>query len=159
MSDGTRLSNFAGNKTEWAVYMTIGSPSTKIRQMSSMHSVVMVALLAIPIKNRYVPQKWLDEQRQTNRAVLTEVLPWVLQPLTIKHNPSTESGYYDVPCTDGNFRCCTLVITAWHSDCPEYSDLHHLERHVCFWCDCPKNELEGYVSPDNRHHRLDHNLY
>jgi hypothetical protein len=66
MSDGTYLSNFAGDKQEWPVYMTIGNLSSKIRQMPSVHTVVMVALLPIPIKNRNIPQIRLDEQRQTN---------------------------------------------------------------------------------------------
>jgi len=66
MSDGIHLSNFSGNKEEWPVYMTIGNLTSKIRQMPSTHSVVMVALLLIPIKNRNIPQKRLDEQQQTN---------------------------------------------------------------------------------------------
>jgi len=66
MSDRTHLSNFAGDKKEWPVYMTIGNLSSKLRQMPSMHSVVMVALLPIPIKNYNIPPKWLDEQRHTN---------------------------------------------------------------------------------------------
>jgi len=66
MSDGTHLLNFAGDKKEWPVYMTIGNLSSKIRQMPSTHSVVMVAFLPIPIKNRNIPQMRLDEQRQTN---------------------------------------------------------------------------------------------
>jgi len=101
----------------------------------------MVALLPIPIKNHNIPQKQLDEQQQTYREVLNEVLRRVLQPLTIKQNPNTESGYYNVLCADGNFRRCKPVLAAWLADCPEYSDLHHLEQHVCFWCECPKNEL------------------
>jgi len=74
MSDGTHLSNFAGDKKEWPVYMTIGNVSSKIRQMPSTHSVVMVTLLLIPIKNRDNPRKRQDEQRQTNGDVLNEVL-------------------------------------------------------------------------------------
>jgi len=66
MSDGTHLSNFAGDKTQWPVYMTIGNLSSKLRQMPLMHSILMVALLPIPIKNRNIHQKWLDEQRHTN---------------------------------------------------------------------------------------------
>jgi len=66
MSDGTHLSNFAGDKKEWPVYMTIGNLSSKICHMPSAHTVVMVALLPIPIKNHNIPQKLLDEQRQTN---------------------------------------------------------------------------------------------
>jgi len=74
MSDGTHLSNFASGNKEWPLYMTIGNLSSKLRQMPATHSVVMVALLPIPIKNRNIPQKRLDEQWQTNREVLNEVL-------------------------------------------------------------------------------------
>jgi hypothetical protein len=91
--------------------------------------------------------------------MLNEVLWRVLQPLTFRLNPSPKSGYYHVLCVDGNFRCCKPVLAAWLPDCPEYSDLHHLERHVCFWCECPKNELGDYVPSDNQHHQRDRNLY
>jgi hypothetical protein len=84
----------------------------KIRQMPSVHTVVLVALLSIPIKNHNIPQKWLDEERQTNREVLNEVLRQVLQPLTLKLNPSAESGYYNVLSADGNFRRCKPVLPA-----------------------------------------------
>jgi hypothetical protein len=141
MSDGTHLSNFAGDKKEWPVYMTMGNLSSKIGQIPSAHTVVMVALLPIQIKNRNIPQKRLDKQRHTNREVLNEVLRRVLQALTFKQHPNTEGGYYNVLCADGNFKRCKPVLAAWHADCPEYSDLHHLERHICFWCECPKNEL------------------
>jgi hypothetical protein len=134
MSDGTHLSNFSGDKKEWPVYMAIGNLSSKLRQMPSTHSVVMVSLLPIPVKNRNIPQKRLDEQRHTNREVLNEVLRRVLQPRTFKHNPSPESGYYNVLCADGNFRLCEPVLAAWLADYPDYRDLHHLERHVSFWC-------------------------
>jgi len=146
--DGMNLSNFAGDNKEWPVYMTNGNLSSKLRQMPSTHSVVMVALLLIPIKNRNIHKKRLDEQRHTNREVLNEVLLRVLQPLTFKQNPSAESGYYNVLCADGNFRRCKPVLAAWPAECPEYSDLHHHERHVCLWCECPKNELGDYVPPD-----------
>ena len=83
----------------------------------------------------------LDEQRQTNHEELNDVLRWVLQPLTFKLNPSAECGYYNFLYADGYFRRCKPVLAAWLADCPEYSDLHHLERHVCFCCECPQNEL------------------
>ena len=158
MSDRTHLSNFAGDKKEWPVYVTIGNLSSKIRQMPSMRTIVMVALLLIPIKNRNIPQMWLDEQWQTNREVLNEVLQRVLQPITCKQNPNAESGYYNVPCAEGNFRRCKPVLVAWLTDCPEYTDLHHLVQRVCFRCGCPKNELGDYGPPDEQHPRRDHNL-
>jgi hypothetical protein len=61
MSDGTHLANFSGNKKQWPVYMTIANLSSKICQMTSVHTVVMVALMPIPIKNRNIPEKQLDE--------------------------------------------------------------------------------------------------
>jgi hypothetical protein len=66
MSDGTHLSNIAGDKKEWPAYMTIRNLSPKVCQMLLTHSVVMVALLLNAIKNRNFPQKRLDEQRHTN---------------------------------------------------------------------------------------------
>jgi len=119
----------------------------------------MVALLPIPNKNSNIPQKWLDEQRQTNREVLNEVLWRLLQPVTFKQNSSAGKGYYNVLCADGNFRSCKPGLAAWLADCAEQSDLHYLERHVCFWCECPKNELGDYVHPDKEHPWWDHNLY
>jgi len=159
MSDGTHLRNFPGDKQDWHLYMTIGDLSSKIHQMPSTHSIIMVALLPIPIKNRNIPEMRLHEQRQTNREVLIKVLQWVLQGFTFRQNPSAESGYYNVLCADGNIRCCKPVLAAWLADCPEYCDLHHLKRHVCSWCKCPKNELEDYVPPDKLHPQWDHNLY
>jgi hypothetical protein len=136
----------------------MGNISSKIRQTRSTHSVVMVALLPIPIKNRNIPQKRVDEQLQKNREVLNKVLRRLLQPLTCKHNPSAGSGYYNVLCADGNFRHCKPVLAAWLADFQEYSDLHHLERHVCFWCECPKNKVRDYVHPEKKHPRSNHNL-
>ena len=66
MSDGTHLSNFAGDTKKWPVYMTISNLSSKIHQMPSTHTILMVTLLRIPIKNCNIPQKRLDEQRHTN---------------------------------------------------------------------------------------------
>ena len=91
--------------------------------------------------------------------MLNEVLGRVLQRLTFKQHSSAESGYYNLLCAEGNFRRCKPVVSAWLADSPEYSDLHHVERHVCFWCECPKNELGDYVHPDKVHPRRDHNPY
>jgi len=119
----------------------------------------MVALLPIPIKIRNIPQKWLDDQWQINREVLNEVLRQVLPSVTFNHNRGTESRYYNVLCADGNLTLCKPVLAAWLADSSEYSNLHHLERHVCFWWDFPKHELGHYVPPDKQHPRRDHNLY
>jgi len=67
MSDGTFLMNLSRDKTVWPVYITIGNLSSKIREVHSTHSVMMVAHLPIAIQNRNIPPKWVDEQRQTCR--------------------------------------------------------------------------------------------
>jgi hypothetical protein len=116
MYNRTPLSNFSGDKKERPVYMKIGNLSQKIRQMPSMHTVIMVALLSIPIKNSNIPQKRLDEQRQTNQEVLNEVLWRVLQPLRFKQHPSAGSGYYEGLCADSNFKRCKPVLSALFAD-------------------------------------------
>jgi hypothetical protein len=42
-----------------------------------------------------------------------------------------------VLCADGNFSHSKSVSAELLLDCLEYSHLHHLEQHVCFWCQCP----------------------
>jgi hypothetical protein len=117
MSDGTHLANFAGDKTEWPVYMTIGNLSSKIRQMRSAHTLTIVALLPIPIKKRNIHQKRLYEQRHTNREVMNEMLQRLLKPHTSKLNPCADSGYYKVVYIYGNFRHWKPVLVARFADC------------------------------------------
>ena len=159
MSDETPLSNFPRDNKECPVYITIGNLASKIRQMPPTQSIWMVAQLLMPISNRNIAHEQLDEQRQSNWEVLNWVLQLQIQPVTIKQYPRAESGYYNVLCADGNFRHCKPVIAGWLADCPEYSNLHHLEWHVCFWCEFPINKLGDYVHPDKQHPGLDHNLY
>jgi len=76
-----------------------------------------------------------------------------------KKNHGAESGYFNDPSADGNFRHCKLVLAAWIADYPEWSDLYHPVRHDCFWCECPKNKIEDYVTPGKQQPRWDHKLY
>jgi hypothetical protein len=71
--------------------MTIGNQSSKICLMPSTYSIIMVALLPIPIKIRNIPQMRLDEQQQGKQEVLNIVLRRVLCPLTFKQSRSAES--------------------------------------------------------------------
>jgi hypothetical protein len=54
MSDATHLTNFAGDKKAWPVYMTIGNLPAAVRMRPAMQAVVLVALLPVPIKLRDV---------------------------------------------------------------------------------------------------------
>jgi len=139
--------------------MTIGIVSSKICQIPSMHSIVMVPLMNIAIKNHNIPQKRLDEQQQIHWEALNMILWWVFHRLTSDANPSAGSRYYNVPCADGNYTHCTTVLEALVSDFPQYSKLCHLEWHVSFWHECPKSKLGDYVPPNKQHPHQDHKLY
>jgi hypothetical protein len=132
MSDETHLSNLAADKKEWPAYVRMRNPSSKVCQMPSKHSIVMVDLLPIPINNRNIPQKRLGEQQQPNPEVVIKVLRRMHQPLPFNHNPSSESGYYNVLHSDRNFRHCKPILAAWLADCPEYSNLPYLQRQDSF---------------------------
>jgi hypothetical protein len=119
----------------------------------------MVAILLIPIRNHNIPKKWLDNQREIQRAVLNEVLQRALRLLTFKHNPSTKSGHCNVHCEDGNFRRFKPVSVASLAHSTGDRDRYHLERHVCFRCEYPKNQLGDYVPLHKRHLWRDYNLY
>jgi hypothetical protein len=67
MSDTADLSNFVCNKKEGPVYIAIGNLSSKIRQMTLTHSIVMFAVLPILIKTHRKSQKRLEDQRQTHQ--------------------------------------------------------------------------------------------
>jgi hypothetical protein len=169
MSDATHLSNYAGDKKEWPIYMTIGNTSSKIRQTPSMYAVVLVALLPIPPKKCYRSKQRLADQCNTHRNILQEVLRNILEPLTFQPNSTyavqnsmsssgrqsnvniSLDGYYNILCADGQYRHCKSVLAAWQADSPEYNDLHNLERGVCYWCECPKSQLGDYIGPGKDH--------
>jgi len=91
--------------------------------------------------------------------MLTKVLRRMLEPLTLKQNPSAESGYFNVICADSNFSHCKPALAESLADYPEYKKQHLLERHICVRCECPKTELGDHVPPDKQLSRGDHNLY
>jgi hypothetical protein len=119
----------------------------------------MVPILPILMQNRNNPQMRLDLLRQTNRDVLNQVLCRVPHPLSFTQIHHPEIPYINILCADGNFRRYKPVLTAWVTDCPRYSDLHHREWYVCFWCECPMNQLGDYVHSDKKQPRPFHNLY
>lgn len=155
MSDGTHLTNFSGDKKAWPIYMTIGNLSAEARMKHSLHSVVLVALLPIPIKMRDIPLGRRNAQRERNRMVSQHVLHHVMKPIL---NP--ESRRFHARCADGNFRRCYATIAAWMADYPEHRDLHNLKNGVCYWCECPPNEMGDLPKRQEERHQLrDHNAY
>jgi len=85
--------------------MTIGNLSSKICQIPSMNSDIMVTLLLSTIKDGNDTQKRLDEQRQTHCEELNGVLRQVHQPITEKLHPRVNSRYCTWFFARGNFWC------------------------------------------------------
>jgi len=94
-----------------------------------MHSIIIFAVLPIAMNNSNIRPNRLDEQCETNRAVLNNVLRQIHQPLMFQHNPGAVSWDDNIPCADGSFRYSKLVLAASLPDCSEYSNQHHLEQH------------------------------
>jgi hypothetical protein len=67
---------------------------SKIHQMPSTHTGVMITLLPIPMNNSNFPQNQLDEQRQTRDESLNTVHILVLLTLIFQHNP--RPGIWDL---------------------------------------------------------------
>jgi len=128
MSDATQLTNFSGDKKAWPVYMTIGNLSTSACMATAMHSVLLVALLAIAIKIRNIPHSRYKEQKEHNRMVLQHVLHHILGPLM-----HAEHRVFFAWCADGHFRCCIASPVTWIADYPEHWDLHNIKNSVCYW--------------------------
>jgi len=156
MSDGTHLTNFCGDKKAWPVYMTIGNLSAAARMKHTMHGVLLVALLPIPVKMRDIPLKKRNAQRERNRMVSQHVLQHVMHGLL---NSETENRNFYACCADGRFRYCCPTLAGWMADYPEHRDLHNIKSGVCYWCECPQGEMGDLRERNDQHPLRDHTLY
>ena len=132
--------------------MTIGNLSAAVRTAPAMQAVLLVALLPIPVKMRDVPVSLYNVQKEHNRTVLQHVLHHILEPLI---DPNCRMFY--AQCADGHFRHCVASPAAWIADYPEHRDLHNLKNGLCYWCECPSEEMGELPSKPYPHR--DHNLY
>ena len=117
-----------------------------------MHSVLLVALLPIPIKMRDIPLSRYNEQKEHNRMILQHVLRHILGPLM-----RADRRVFFAWCADGHFRRCVASPAAWIADYPEHRDLHNIKNGVCYWCECPKAEM-GQL-PGRPYPMRDHGKY
>ena len=152
MSDATHLTNFSGDKKAWPVYMTVGNLSASARMAPAMHSVLLVALLPIPIKMRDISASLYNAQKEHNRMVLQYVLRHFLSPLM-----DADKRVFYAKCADGHFRHCVASPAAWIADYPEHRDLHNLKNGLCYWCECPQPEMGDL--PTQQHPPRDHVKY
>ena len=154
MSDATHLTNFCGDKKAWPIYMTIGNLSAKARMQHTLHGVLLVALLPIPVKMREVPAKKRNTQREHNRMVMQQVLKHIMQDLL-----EDEGRHFYAYCADGKVRRCYPTLAAWMADYPEHCNLHNIKSGVCYWCECPQEKMGDHLRPADRYPIRNHTLY
>ena len=156
MSDATHLTNFCGDKKAWPIYMTIGNLSAAARMKHTMHGVLLVALLPIPVKMPDLPAKKRNAQREHNRMVMQHVLQHVLEDVR------TDQGlvqHFHAQCADGKVRRCYPSLAAWMADYPEHCNLHNIKSGVCYWCECPQEKMGDMLRLADRFPPRDHTLY
>jgi hypothetical protein len=154
MSDSTHLTNFAGDKKAWPIYMTIGNINSSSRGKPTEYASVLLGLLPVPRKLKKMNKKAKDVQRATNQEVLREAIKAILSPI----NQAAVRGM-EVLCGDGLIRTCFPRIAAWLGDYPEYINILGLKSGACIWCEADADEfgtLEDRTKPATRR---DHKEY
>jgi hypothetical protein len=154
MSDATHLTNFAGNKKAWPVYMTISNLPAAVRMRPAMQAVVLAALLPVPIKLLDVAAPQRADQRTHKHHVTQYVLRHLLAPLC-----HPEGGVFTALCADANRRRCYTPVSASVADYPEHYDLQNLRHSSCIWCECPADEMGDHRPPQDHHPARDHGRY
>jgi len=152
LSDGTYLTNFSGDKKAWPVYMTIGNRSTTIKMAPSYHSILLIALLPIPIEMCDVPISQYNAQKEHNRKIKQHVLRHVLGPLM-----DADRHVFYAKCADDYFKHYVALPAAWIADYPEHRDLHNIKDGICYWYECPHDEMGEF--PIKPYEHWDHTLY
>jgi hypothetical protein len=144
-SDQTHLTNYAGDRKEWPVYLSLGNLDSTIRSKSSNLATIVVALLPVPPKyhlHEHRKTTAMKEQQIDNREVLSKVFELILRPLDALCNTGKL-----MLCVDGRMRQCYPVICAWTADYCENINLHSIKQPHCAVCEAPKSSFgEGNSS-------------
>jgi len=80
------------------------------------------------------------------------VLCHVLGPLM-----DADRHLFYAQCANDYFRRCFASPTAWIADYPEHRDLHNIKNGICYWCECPHDEMGEF--PVKPYECRDHTLY
>jgi hypothetical protein len=166
-SDSTHLTNFAGDKKAWPIYMSIGNLDSTTRMKPSTQSVVMIGLLPQKFKHSTQGPSGRNNEKQGrfNDYIIHKVLGHVLQALVRSEGNSGDRGdsedraFYAL-CADGRWRLCVPRIAGWIADYPEHTLLQGIDGNLCPWCEVPKSRMSEYpLNFPERNHALYARLY
>jgi len=111
-TDKTQLTQFAGDKTAYPVYLTLGNLPRAIRRKPSQHACILITYLSV---SKMVSVELSKKQKSTRIQQLFHDSMWiVLEPLI-------EAGKSGVEVTsgDGKVRMVHPILACYVADYPE----------------------------------------
>lgn len=120
-SDKTHLTELAGNKHAWPLYLTIGNIKSRTRNRPSNYAWVPIA---------YIPTPHFSDPKKTRTTLQARLYH---QCLRIVFNPLRCLGSGSIPMADphGNIRDCYLRIGIHQADLPEQNLISLTSQNLC----------------------------
>ncbi|KAF7968708.1 hypothetical protein HWV62_29670 [Athelia sp. TMB] len=145
-SDKTTLTRFRGDKSAWAVYLTIGNIRKDVRRQPSKHATVLIGYLPIS-KMQHIKG---DEAQQLARyRLFHNSMRLLLKPLIAAGQQGVEM--HDYPLRDPAEAWETLQKHRDGRD-PHLFDDHGMRAvHYPFWVDLPHSDIFSCITPDVLH--------
>src|SRR5258706_1527498 len=141
-SDQTYLTNFSGDKKLWPVYMTLGNIHSSIRNKSSYHAWIPIAMLPIPPKWVSKVLGYNDTQQELDALDVLHQLLWhVLRPLVDYIHPTELHQGMRIHCADEHICWCFPVLSSWTADHMENVNIHGILTNHCAICPCPPKDM------------------